>query len=79
MNPGRLIHVKVITKAGRNSVTKFGDGFKAHLTAPPADGKANKALVKLLSEYFNLKKSQVTIVSGKKSKDKLIKLKEGAV
>lgn len=70
-----LIRVKVITKAGKNSVTKFADGFKAHLTAPPVDGKANKALVKLLAEYFNLKKSQVTIVSGKKSKDKLVKLR----
>ena len=70
----KVIRVKVITKAGRNSVTKFADGFKAHLTAPPVDGRANKALVKLLSEYFNLKRSQVTIISGKKSKDKLIKL-----
>jgi len=70
-----LIRVKVITKAVKNSVTKFADGFKAHLTAPPVNGKANKALVKLLAEYFNLKKSQVTIVSGKKSKDKLVKLR----
>ncbi|UCD55503.1 MAG: DUF167 domain-containing protein [Candidatus Omnitrophota bacterium] len=71
----RLIRVRVIAKAKENNVKKLKDGFRVYLTAPPIEGKANKALVKVLAEYFNLKKSQIIILRGKKSKDKLVLLK----
>jgi len=44
--------------------------LKIAVTAPPEDGRANKALVEVLREALNLKRSQVELVSGQTSRDK---------
>jgi len=72
------IPVRVIPKSRKNKVEKFGQGYKVRLTAAPVGGKANKSLIKILAEHFNLKKSQVKIVGGDKSKDKIVRLMPGA-
>jgi len=69
-----VIRVRAIPKAGKNKVEKFGNGYKVRLTAPPLEGKANKALIAVLAGHFNLRKSQVKIMSGIKSRDKLVRL-----
>ena len=35
-------------------------------------GRANKRLVEILSEYFKVPKSRISIVSGEKSRDKVV-------
>ena len=70
----RVIRVRVTTKAKENSVKGSGDDLKVRLTAPPVGGKANKALIGILADYFSLKRSQVKIVKGARSRDKLISL-----
>lgn len=70
----KIIQVRVVAKASKNAVIKFGGALKAYITAPPQNGKANKALVGLLAKHLNLKKSQLSIIKGEKSKDKLIKI-----
>ena len=40
------------------------------VTAPPEDGKANKALVEMVREALGLKRSQVELLSGQTSQDK---------
>ena len=70
----KIIKVRVIPRASKNSVEKYADGFKVRLTAPATEGKANKALVALLADFFNLKKSRVQIINGLKSRDKLVRL-----
>jgi uncharacterized protein (TIGR00251 family) len=44
--------------------------LKVAITAPPEDGRANRALVELLAEALNLKKSQVKLISGDTSRAK---------
>ena len=44
--------------------------LKMAVTAPPEDGRANKALAELLREVLNLKRSQVELLSGETSRDK---------
>lgn len=44
------------------------------MTAPPVDGKANKALIKLLADEFRIPKSGIRIVQGETSRDKLVEL-----
>jgi uncharacterized protein YggU (UPF0235/DUF167 family) len=39
---------------------------------PPIDGKANQAIIKLISEYLNIPKSLISIKSGASSKIKTI-------
>jgi len=46
--------------------------YKAKLTAPPVNGQANKALIKLLADYFGVSKSSITIVGGKTAKTKIV-------
>ncbi len=66
------IGVRVVARAKRNDVRREGAGYKVYLTQAPVDGKANKALLDLLAGYLGTKKSQLSIVSGLKSRDKVI-------
>lgn len=42
-----------------------------YVKEPPLEGKANKAVIEALADYFHTKKSQVFLLSGEKSKNKL--------
>lgn len=44
------------------------------IAAPPTDGEANAELIRFLSEVLGLKKSQITLDKGSRSRDKVIKL-----
>lgn len=41
---------------------------------PPLEGKANNAIRNSLSEYFKTKKSNVILLSGEKSKNKIFEI-----
>ncbi len=51
-----------------------GDALKLRLSAPPVDGKANKAIVAFLAALFHLPKSAVVIKSGLRSRAKTLLL-----
>lgn len=44
--------------------------LKVAVTAPPQDGRANQALLKVLREALALKRSQIDLLSGATSRDK---------
>jgi uncharacterized protein (TIGR00251 family) len=44
--------------------------LKVAVTAPPEDGRANKALLEVLRKALGLKRSQVELLSGATSRDK---------
>jgi uncharacterized protein (TIGR00251 family) len=44
--------------------------LKVAVTAPPEDGRANKALLETLREVLGVKRSQVELLSGATSRDK---------
>jgi len=71
---GTAFVVRVVPKSSRNEVVEFmGDGtVRIHLTAPPVEGKANRLLIDFLAELFQVKPSQIAIVAGEKSKNKII-------
>jgi uncharacterized protein (TIGR00251 family) len=69
-----LIKVRVIPKARQNKIIEEGGSFKVYLTAPPVEGKANQALLQLLAEHYNVKKNKVKIISGEKSRNKIIEI-----
>ena len=69
------ISVKVLLRSSRDEIKKLPDAsFKVKLTSAPVDGKANDALVELLSEYFNTSKSKIKLVKGLTSKNKIIEI-----
>jgi uncharacterized protein len=47
-----------------------GGALKVAVTAPPVEGKANKALAEALREALGLKRSQVVLLGGETSRDK---------
>jgi len=72
---GIVFKVKVQPKASRNEFAGlYQDALKIRLTAPPVEGKANKAPADFLAQWLGVKKSQVEIGSGQLSKIKIIKV-----
>lgn len=68
------LEIKVVPQAKRN-MTKTDQGIlKVYLTAPAVDGKANKALIAFLSDHYGVKKNQIEIIKGLKSRDKTINI-----
>lgn len=50
------------------------DSLHVYVSQPPLEGKANKAVIEALADYFKVKKSQVRIISGEKSKNKIAEI-----
>lgn len=67
------VHVKPNSKKGP-LVIADGDRLTVYLRAKPVDGAANTALIKLLAEYFDVHRSQISIKTGQTSRHKLIEL-----
>ena len=44
------------------------------MTAPPADGRANQAVVELLAAALGLPRASIALVSGAASRDKLLRV-----
>lgn len=53
---------------------QHGGRLKVRLTAPPAEGKANAALITFLAETFGVPKSSVTLVAGHASREKRVRI-----
>ncbi|KXK09176.1 MAG: hypothetical protein UZ21_OP11001000234 [Microgenomates bacterium OLB22] len=43
-----------------------------YVSAPPLEGKANKAVIEACAQHFKVKKSQIQLVAGEKSKHKTL-------
>ena len=67
--------VRVIANSKKESVQMTGTELKVHLTAQPIKGKANKALIELLSKNFSVKKSNIKINKGLTSNVKEVEIK----
>jgi uncharacterized protein len=49
-----------------------GGVLQARVTAPPVDGKANRALCRMVAKRLGVAQSQVTVIRGEKSRHKLL-------
>ncbi len=68
---GCILHVRAKPGARKAGVQGEQAGaLKVAVTAPPEDGRANKALLEELREALGLKWSQVELFSGETSRDK---------
>ena len=71
-----LLNIKVIPNASKPRVCEEKDLIKVYVKSPPVDGRANKELIEVLAEHFNIKKNQIEIIRGEKSNRKIVKIKE---
>ena len=65
-----IIRIKVIPNSHEDGIIQ-GDPLIVKVTAAPDKGKANKAVIKLLKSHFD---SEVSIVSGLKSRNKVVEI-----
>jgi uncharacterized protein len=71
----RNISVTVKPNARSAAITKLTDTeYRASVHAPAESGKANRALIELLADYFCVPKSTITIVRGQFARKKLLKI-----
>jgi uncharacterized protein (TIGR00251 family) len=69
------LRVRVRPRASRDEIVGQRDGaLVVRLTAPPAEGRANKALCRLIARRLGIAPSRVSLVSGAKSRDKLLQI-----
>ena len=70
------ITVKPGSKKGPLVEKQVDDSYIVYLREKPHDGEANVALIKLLSDHFDVAKSQIAIISGQKSHHKIVEILE---
>jgi len=70
-----LLRVKVATKSSKNAIVGVRNGeLLISVTAVPENGKANEAIIKLLSKSLKYAKTKIDLISGSKSKNKLFRI-----
>ena len=67
--------VRVQPRASRSEVVGVhGDALRVRLAAPPVDGAANEALIRLLADTLHVPRAAVTIVGGLSSRSKIVRV-----
>jgi uncharacterized protein len=75
-----LLPVTVQPRASRNAVAGLhGNALKLLLTAPPVEGAANAACLRLLTDLLGLSRARLSIIKGMKARQKLICITEMSV
>ncbi len=68
-----ILKVRVQPKASRNEVVGYEqDALRLRVTAPPTEGKANAGVIALLAKTLGISKSNLMIVRGHNSRDKVV-------
>ncbi|VVT42569.1 hypothetical protein BOKEGFJH_00078 [Chlamydia avium] len=66
-----ILEVKVIPRSKENALAGFeNDMLRVRVTEAPEKGKANDAIIALLSKELSLSKRDVTLISGSTSRKK---------
>jgi len=75
---GVILRVKLTPKAAKNALVRAEEDsagnrlLRASVTAVPENGKANAALVKMLSKKLGLPKGSIRLIAGDKSRHKTV-------
>lgn len=67
--------IKVKPNSSQEKIEKTENGYLVYVKEPPVENKANQAVIKILADYFKIPKSQISILSGLKSKQKVIEVR----
>lgn len=71
-----ILKIHVQPKSSKNEIVGYyHDTLRIKVTAPPVDGQANRACIRYLAGFFELKRSQLSIVKGYTSRVKLLEIK----
>jgi uncharacterized protein (TIGR00251 family) len=69
------LDVQAVPRSSRDAIGEpHGDRLKLHVKAPPVDGEANAAIVKLLAKTLGLPRDAVALVAGATGKRKTVRI-----
>jgi uncharacterized protein (TIGR00251 family) len=71
------MRINIITIPGSKTheIIKIDENsYRVKIDAPAIEGEANKRLIEILAEYFNIPKSSVKILKGFKNRNKIVSI-----
>jgi uncharacterized protein (TIGR00251 family) len=72
---GVTFQIRVMPRSPRCEVAGLQDGaLKIRITSPPVEGKANDECIRFLADQLNIRRSQIEIIAGHKSRSKTISI-----
>jgi uncharacterized protein (TIGR00251 family) len=72
---GITLKVYLQPKSSKNEVVgPHRDGLKVKVTAPPAEGKANESLIRLLGKELGISPPRIEIFKGHHSREKTLRI-----
>jgi uncharacterized protein (TIGR00251 family) len=73
---GAALAIRITPRASRNEIVEiFNDGtVRIRLTASPAEGKVDRALVEFLAKVLEVSPKRIDIVAGETGRDKLVSI-----
>jgi uncharacterized protein (TIGR00251 family) len=73
---GLQVRLHVVPRAKRCEISGTHNGaLKVKVSAPPVDDAANRAIIEFFSTLLQIPKSRITILAGRKSRDKTLHFK----
>jgi uncharacterized protein len=70
------LHVAVTTRASQDRVGPYRDGVLAvRVTRPPADGEANRAVLRLVARALDVAPTKLEVVAGQRGRRKRIEVR----
>ncbi len=73
---GMIIEVRVTPNSKLDKIEEKEDKLFIKIKAKAVNGKANKALIEKLADYFHRRKSQVKIIKGLRSHNKIVEIND---
>ena len=69
------IDVRLTPRGGRDRIDGWdGDVLRVRVAAPPAEGRANEAMLRVVAKALGLPPSRLTLVAGAQSRTKVIEV-----
>lgn len=69
----KIVNVRVTPHAKQNKIVENDDGvLRVYTNVAPENGRANAAVVEIVSEYLQIPKSRLKIIRGLTGRDKVI-------
>lgn len=75
-DPGAcLLHIKAVPGARRDEIAgPLGARLKVRISAPPEDGRANKAICSLIADALGVRAAAVTLARGQTNPEKTLRI-----
>jgi uncharacterized protein len=72
---GTTVRVRAVPRAKVDRLDGLhGDALRVRIAAPPSDGRANDALLALLADALGVRRRDLVLVRGERSRDKTVRV-----